>query len=172
MKKSDLTKLPLFYDTYINLMEDIELLDALEIYGPSMFLDESSVLIETADKVYAPGKWSVKTIIQHVIDAERVFCYRALRFARNDKTELPGFDENNYSEVCNAGNRKIEDLLKEFQSVRESSILMFKSFDVEMLNRTGMSSGNEISVAALGFAIAGHSLHHFNVIMEKYVLLA
>lgn len=171
MKKSDLTKLPRFYDVYINLLEDIELDDALEKYGPSMFLDESSVLKKTGDKAYATGKWTVKTIIQHVIDAERVFSYRALRFARNDRTELPGFDEDNYAEVCNAGNRKIDDLMIEFQSVRESSILLFRSFDLEMMNRSGISSGNEISVAALGFAIAGHSLHHFKVIMKKYAPL-
>ena len=118
---------------------------------------------------YAEGKWTIKEIISHLIDTERIFCYRALRFARQDKTPVAGFDENDYVEASNANNRAIEELLEEYASVRAASISLFKSFSDADLLRKGMAGSGEVSVRALGFLIIGHEKHHINVIKERYL---
>ena len=125
-------------------------------------------LIKLGDRAYAPEKWSVKDIIQHLIDAERIFTYRALRFARNDSTALPGFEENEYAPAAQGNKRSIDDLLSEFRALRGSTLDLFESFDKEMLEKVGKASGVDISVLAIGFAIVGHTRHHVNVIREKY----
>ena len=102
-----------------------------------------------------------------MIDAERIFAYRALRFARNDKTPLSGFDENEYAKA-DVSNRTVTDLLIEFAAVRQATLGLFLGFDDDILLRQGTASGNEISVLALGFTIVGHELHHFNVLRERY----
>ena len=168
MKKSHIQKMPAYFDRYINLVEDIDVLEAFKKYGPDFLEKEKPTLEELGDKVYAPGKWTVKDIIQHIIDAERVFCYRALRFARNDKTILHGFEEDFYAANTNVKNRKLEDVLEEFKSVRQSTISLFKSFDKEALQRSGVALTTEISVLALGFTIAGHPIHHMKVLHERY----
>lgn len=121
------------------------------------------------DYRYAQGKWSIKELLQHMIDSERVFAYRAMRFARNDSTQLPGFDENLYVETCEAGGRSLSSLLEEFNWIRKSNILMFASMSANILNRMGKIDRNEISVRALGFIICGHLLHHLKVIEERYL---
>ncbi len=118
---------------------------------------------------YEPDKWTMKDILAHITDDERVFCYRALRFARNDKTELPGVDQDLDAEFAGANDRDISDLLDEYTKVRDSSISLFKSFSEEMINRTGKASGFNVSVCALGYLIAGHELHHLNIIKERYL---
>ncbi len=171
MKKSDIKKMPVYYDRYINLLNDIDLTEALKQYGPNLLTEIRQSLIRTGDKVYSPGKWTVKEIIQHLIDSERVFTYRSLRFARNDKTELPGYDENAFAAESNAGKRDLDDMLTEFELVRKTTLCLFESFDENMLNRDGVCSNKKISVLALGFVMAGHVLHHVNVIREKYISL-
>src|SRR5262245_55829789 len=104
MKKHEI-ELPEYFDRYINHVEDIELFEALNKYGANMFIDHKQKLIDIGDKVYSPGKWTVKDIIQHVIDAERVFDYRALSFARNEKALLASFNEDEYAEASNANDR-------------------------------------------------------------------
>jgi hypothetical protein len=118
---------------------------------------------------YAEGKWSVKELLQHLIDAERVFAYRALRFARNDSSELSGFDENLYVETCQADQRKMSSLLEEFNWMRKSNILMFESMSEDVMRREGRVDGNPISVRALGLIICGHLLHHLKVMEERYL---
>lgn len=118
---------------------------------------------------YAPGKWSIKEIINHLTDGERVFAYRAMRISRKDQTDLPGFDENLYVPNAKASTRTIASLLSEFSVVRRASIELFKNFDDEMLAQTGTANKNPVSVRALGFIIAGHELHHMNVIKERYL---
>ncbi|NUM79519.1 DinB family protein [bacterium] len=118
---------------------------------------------------YAPGKWSIKEIINHLTDGERVFAYRAMRISRKDQTDLPGFDENLYVPNAKASTRTIASLLSEFLAVRRASIELFKNFDDEMLAQTGTANKNPVSVRALGFIIAGHELHHMNVIKERYL---
>ena len=118
---------------------------------------------------YAPGKWTIKELIQHVIDSERVFTYRALRIARLDKTALPGFDENDYVKVFNANQRSFNELLEELRIVRKSTILLFKSLDKKSMENMGIASGSNISVSALGYIISGHLLHHMQVINARYL---
>lgn len=166
MKKSQIVKMPDYFDRYINLVEDIDVIDALKRYDVNAF--DKKKLEQLGDRTYAPGKWTAKDIIQHISDAERVFAYRALRFGRNDSIPLHGFDENTYAVNTNLVNRSLDDLLHEFNAVRRSTIALFEGFTNEMLNRTGVASGREVSVLAIGFFTVGHQLHHINVLKERY----
>lgn len=118
---------------------------------------------------YAEGKWTIKEILAHHIDDERIYTYRALRFARNDKTELPGFEQDNYARESGANERSLEDLLDEFAAVRRSTIALFASFNEHMLTRTGVANGNVMSVRAIAYHLAGHELRHMNIIKERYL---
>jgi len=117
---------------------------------------------------YAEGKWSVKEVIQHITDTERIMSYRALRFARKDATALPGFEEDDYAASSNADRRSLADLITEFEVVRTSTILLFESFNDEMLKAQGTANGKAMSVRAIGYMIAGHGLHHGQVLEERY----
>ena len=118
---------------------------------------------------YASGKWTLKELIQHVIDTERVFCYRALSFARNDQTALPGFDQDVFVDNDTANERDYYDLLDEMKVLRKSSIQLFKSFSKEALLRIGVASNNKMSVRALGYLFSGHQIHHINIVKERYL---
>ena len=118
---------------------------------------------------YADGKWTIKEVIQHIIDTERIFGYRALSFGRNDTATLPGFDENDYVIHSNANERPYDDLLAELKAVRISTILLFKSFDESSLSNLGNASCKTMSVRALGFITSGHLLHHLKVIEDRYL---
>ena len=124
---------------------------------------------EKGNFAYAEGKWTLKELIQHIIDTERIFCYRALCFARNDKTELPGFDQDLFVKNDNANHRDYYELLDEMQTLRTSTIQLFKSFTDEVLLSIGTASGNKISVRALGYLFSGHQLHHLNIVKERYL---
>jgi hypothetical protein len=168
MKRSQIPVLPNYFDRYINLVDDSELIHAFEKFGGTFLEKELPNFIRLGDLVYAPTKWTIKDLLQHIIDAERIFSYRTLRFARNDKTELPGFDEDHYAQNTNVKSRNVHDLLEEFSSLRSANILMYKSFNEETLLREGIASGNRISVLALGFTMCGHVIHHMNIIRERY----
>jgi uncharacterized damage-inducible protein DinB len=118
---------------------------------------------------YAEGKWTVKEILGHLIDAERIFAYRVLRIARNDTTPLPGFDENAYVAASNAQKRSMEELLNEFAVVRASTLALLKSLSPPILEYTGTVSNHPISARALAYIIAGHELHHLDIIRERYL---
>ena len=118
---------------------------------------------------YAEGKWTIKEILAHHIDDERIYAYRALRFARNDQTELPGFEQDDYAAESGANERSLDDLLEEFAFVRKSTIALFNSFDDRVLTRSGVANGNVMSVRAIAYHIAGHELHHVNIIKERYL---
>jgi uncharacterized damage-inducible protein DinB len=118
---------------------------------------------------YAEGKWTIKEILGHVVDDERIYAYRAVRFARNDSTELPGFDQDRYAQYSAANQREVGDLLDEFALVRQSTIALFNSLDDAALMRTGVADGNRVSVRALAYHIAGHELRHMNIIQERYL---
>ena len=124
---------------------------------------------ELASFRYAAGKWNIKEIIGHLCDTERVFSYRALRFARNDETPLPGFEQDDYVAGGGFDSRTIADVLSEFRAVRSASIALFESFDGSALARKGTASGFELTVRSVPFIIAGHQLHHMDVIKERYV---
>jgi len=118
---------------------------------------------------YAEGKWTIKEILVHIIDDERIYAYRALRFARNDKTELPGFEQDDYAIHSGANGRDIKDILKEFARVRHATISLFEGFDRDALLRAGVADGKVMSVRAAAYHIAGHELRHINIIKERYL---
>lgn len=159
-----------FYANYVALVSDeYSLLEELEISVHRLVKFVREIPMDKFDYRYAEGKWTIKDILQHLIDAERVFAYRALCFARNDKTELPGFEEDDYVIEANANKRSIQDLLTELLIVRQSSLALFKSFNDEQLMRIGTASNNPMSVRALGFIIIGHQNHHQRVFEERYL---
>jgi hypothetical protein len=168
MKRSEIVPMPPFFDRYINLVEDIDLFEGFTKYTPEHIFAETEKLIALKDRVYAEGKWTVKDILQHVIDNERIMSYRALRFSRNDKTQLPGYDEAILAANTVAGHRTIDDLMNEFSELRQSTITLFKNMDKTMLTRIGNANQTEISPLALGFVILGHPLHHMNIIRDRY----
>ncbi len=124
---------------------------------------------EKHEFAYAEGKWTIKELIQHIIDTERIFCYRALCFARNDKTLLPGFDQDVFVDNGNANQLDYNDLLDEMMTLRKSTIQLYKSFSKQALLRIGLGSGNEMSVRALGYLFSGHQIHHLNIVKERYL---
>lgn len=172
MKKSDIKKLPTHFDEYIKLAGDEELLASLQNSLLIEKLIDISLLEKNAEYFYKPGKWSIKGVLQHIIDAERILAYRALRFARNDKTVLPGFDEVLYGANSSVNVRTVNDLIEELKIVRIGTIFLFKSFNDEMLLRKGICFNIEIDVLSLGFTIVGHQQHHFNVILKNYLKLS
>lgn len=118
---------------------------------------------------YAPSKWTILETLQHLIDVERIFAYRILCFARGEKGALVGFEVDDYATASLANNRKMADLLAEFKAVRESTRLLFQSFDATMLQQIGTASGTQNSVRALGFRLIGHDWHHLQLIRERYL---
>ncbi len=118
---------------------------------------------------YADGKWTIKELVQHIVDTERVFGYRALRFARKDGINLSGFDQDEFNATANANTRDFKELLEELSLVRKSSISLFNSFDNEILKAIGMASNSGMSVRAIGYIISGHSYHHLKVLKERYL---
>jgi hypothetical protein len=167
MRKSHIQKMPEFFDRYINQVDDLDIVEALS-QSLDLFKQEKDKLEQLGQSVYEPGKWSIKDILQHIIDNERIQSYRALRFARGDKSLLPGYDEGPYAMNAKADGRELDELLMEFEMVRKGSIILYKSFDDHMLDREGVCFNKEISVLALGFVLVGHQLHHLKVIKEKY----
>jgi uncharacterized damage-inducible protein DinB len=121
------------------------------------------------DYAYAEGKWTVKQLLSHLIDAERIFAYRALRFSRGDGSALPGFDENIYVVNAELSGRTLVGLAAEFKAVREANLYLYQSFTPTQLQCTGVASGSSVSVRALLFIAAGHELHHLSVLKERYL---
>lgn len=158
-----------FYAPYIKTLSNVELLEELEIAVHRLRNFVQDIPLDKYDFVYAEGKWTIKDILQHLIDSERVFSYRAMRFARQDYTPLPGFDENDFAKTANGSKRSIRDLLTELAVVRESTLCLFRTFSEETLSIKGNASGNEISVRALGFIIIGHQNHHQNIFEKRYL---
>lgn len=158
------------FANYINqAISDYNLVEELEIAVHRLIKFVRNIPMDKFDYRYAEGKWTIKDILLHLIDAERIFAYRALCFARNDKTELPGFEENDYVEEADANKRSIQDLLTELAIVRQATLSLFKSFTEEQLQRRGTASNNPISVRALGYVMIGHQNHHQRVFEERYL---
>lgn len=121
---------------------------------------------------YAPGKWSIKETLVHIVDDERIFAYRALRFARNEQQNLIGFDQDSYVKYSDADNRDLDNIFEEYEAVRRSTIALFNGLPEESLMRLGHGTGtfNDATVRALAYHIAGHELHHLNLIRDKYLV--
>ncbi len=165
----NLETVPSFYKNYVKQIEETDLLQALRISGHRALELVHSIPEEKADYRYAEGKWSIREVLCHMIDAERIFSYRALRFARNDKTPLAGFEEKDYAPEANASGRSLQKIAAEMAHLRSATIDLFEGFTPEMLIRKGTANKNELSVVALGFIIAGHETHHCNVLKERYL---
>lgn len=158
-----------YFKNYTNLVIEENVFDALkssykEVKSLIKSLDE-----EQANSAYAKNKWTIKELLVHVMDTERIFCERALRFARKDTTELPGFDHDVFVLNSNANQRTLKDILKEYKIIRKSTLALFKNFTPEMLEQGGIANGNKLTVHSIGFIISGHELHHLNVIKAKYL---
>lgn len=158
-----------FYKTYIEECGDYKLIEGLERNLNETLDFYKSIPIEKHEYSYDIGKWTIKEILQHVIDSERVFCYRALRFSRQDRTHLPGFEQDDYVPISMANMRSLKDMIEEFKILRKSSIHLFESFNKHMLLSTGYANENEMSVRAIGFIIVGHVNHHAKIIKKRYL---
>lgn len=171
MKTSQLEKneYPSYCETYFKAAGDVVLVEELEICLHDFIRFVQNLPMDKFDYRYAEGKWTIKEIIQHIMDTERILAYRALRISRNDSTHLPGFDENSYADNTSANTRNLQDLLTELSAVRHSNLLLFKSFSKEQLLRIGTASDQPISVRAIGFMLIGHQKHHQKVFTELYL---
>lgn len=167
--KPKISEVPDYMQGYVSLVQDNNLLSALHQSLDDLHIFLQKLPESKANYKYTEGKWSIKEILQHLIDAERVFNYRALHFAREGYREMGGYDQDIFVKNAKVSQRSLIDLKTEFITVRTSSIYLFDSFTKDNLLQKGKASGFEISVPTLGFAIIGHTLHHFKVIENKYL---
>jgi hypothetical protein len=167
--KPPVEKIPAFYQNYFLLVKEEDVLQALKNSSTELLDLLKSVNETQSTFAYAEGKWTIKELLMHMMDSERIFAYRALRFSRNDRTSLPGFDEQVYTPESNANNQLLSDLIMQIKNLRQSTIDLFSTFNQEMLLRSGFANNYEIGVIALGFIIAGHEKHHLNILKERYL---
>ncbi len=160
---------PPFFNGYIEQVHSEDLAEATQKYASSLIAFYTGLPETKADYAYAPGKWTVKDLLQHVIDTERVMSYRLLRIARNDQTPLASFDENFFAENAHAGARSLASLQEEFTALRKSTDHLIASLSESQLANDGISSSNRITANALGYIIFGHMLHHKKVLEERYL---
>jgi hypothetical protein len=168
MPKPNTTDYPEYFGKYINLVSEEDISEAFTNQFPKIESFLLSVSEEKADFAYAPGKWTLKELLQHTIDAERIFNYRALCFARKETVSLPSFDENLYAENSNANGRSWKSLTGDFINVRRSTEDLFNSFSDEVLQQKGSANNNSTSVLSLGYILIGHVYHHIKVVEERY----
>lgn len=154
---------------YIDLVNDDFQLYKLKINYEEFRSFIMSLPKERLEYRYREDKWTIKEILVHIIDTERIFAYRSLRIARNDQLDLRAFDQELYVPHSNANARSVENILEEYEAIRKSTFLLFTSFDENAWNRIGSSDAHPLSVRAALYIIAGHELHHFNVIKERYL---
>jgi hypothetical protein len=157
------------YQGYIDQVSESDILPVLRAQ-----MDELDVLLERVEPHqetfrYAEGKWSIREIVGHLIDGERVFGYRAFCIGRGEQQNLPGFDQDDYMLTSHYDQIELEDLVSELRLIRLGNIAMFRIFDEESWNRVGTANGNEITARAIAFIIAGHLRHHMNVLRERYL---
>jgi uncharacterized damage-inducible protein DinB len=161
---------PPYADMYIRLLPDDGLL--LKHLEDNFIATKELILSLNDEKLnyrYAANKWTIKEILVHIIDDERIYAYRALRFARNDQTELPGFEQDDYTLHSQANTRSLESILGEYEAVRYATIALFNGLPEDAFLRRGTANNNKATVRALAYHIAGHELHHMNIIREKYL---
>jgi hypothetical protein len=158
-----------YYESYIKLIEGEDILKILNDQSKKTQDILNSFSEHRGNYRYADGKWTVKEVVGHLLDTERVFAYRALCIARGEKKSLPGFDQDDYVKEGNFNKRELFDLNYEFRLLRESNLLLFRTFTPEMLRLKGFANESYVSVLAILFMIAGHEKHHMNVLREKYM---
>lgn len=157
------------YDRYISMVPDANILTVLADQITETLDLLRSIPESGGNFRYAPEKWSIKELVGHLIDSERVFAYRALRFARNDSTPLPGFEQDDYVRGASYDRLSLSDITSEFESVRASTLFLLRHFDGDAWSRKGLANESEVSVRALAYIIAGHELHHRGVLRAKYM---
>lgn len=169
MSRPDPSEYAPYYGRYIEQVPGGPIVDVLrtQVRGTLDLL--RSVPEAKGDYRYAPGKWSIKQVVGHVVDGERVFAYRALRFGRGDATELPGFEQDDYARDGGFDTRTLRHLTDELEAVRRATLLLLEGFDEAALLRKGIASSNPVSVRALAYIIAGHEMHHVKILREKYL---
>lgn len=153
---------------YIKRVPDGDLIEHLKAQTESVIARCSKLTEEEINCRYAEGKWSVLEVLQHVIDTERILCYRALRFARKDNTPLPGFDENSYVDNADTHHRNLREVLADYTAMRSATIHLFTSFTQEMLEQKGVANSGTITVNTFAYFITGHELHHWHILEERY----
>jgi hypothetical protein len=158
-----------YFERYISLVPGDDAVAALESQRESTLQLLGTVTEERSNFRYEPGKWSIKELVGHVIDTERIFAYRALRFARNDRTELPGFDQDTFAANANYHNLTLAQIANEFDAVRRSTLALFSQLDDAAWSRRGIANKNEASVRALAFVMAGHERHHVEILKTRYL---
>lgn len=171
MRRSEVNPMPEYYNRYINLVDDLSITVAFDKHFADIQNLNLDVLKELGDMTYAPDKWTIKEIIQHLIDWERIFSYRSLIFARQEGNIPPGHDENILAKNSKANHKQLEEIIEDFIFARSSTRSLFSSYDEDDLATIGKSWNMEIAVGAVGFTIIGHQIHHFNIIKERYLPL-
>lgn len=169
MPRPNLQNVPPFYHGYLALVKTDELLPALDAYKDALMPVLRALPADKWDYRYEEGKWSIKEMVQHMIDTDRIFAYRALAIARGEKAPLPGFDENAYAAASEAGQRSPASLMDEMAAVQLSVVMLFTSFSEQQLVAAGTANGRPIDVNAIGFITVGHTLHHLAVLQERYL---
>jgi hypothetical protein len=157
-----------FYGGYVSEVPDGDLLAHLERQGRETAALLRAISEQRSQHRYAPGKWTIREVVGHMIDAERVFTYRALSFARGEGASLPSFDENAWAATSNAGARSLKDLIDELTVVRGATVALFRGFSDTEFARAGTASNNHITVRALAYIVAGHERHHIKILRERY----
>ncbi|MBB6610376.1 DinB family protein [Pontibacter sp. Tf4] len=166
------TEYPQVYQTYISqLPEEGDVLTLLEQQATELHSLMDGMDEKRAEEAYAEGKWTIKELLQHMLDSERVFAYRALCFARGEQASLPGFDENTYAANSHANARTLQNLLEEYDNVRKSNLYLFRSFTPEALDTTGTANGKPVTVRGLIHVTAAHERHHLNILKDRYLKL-
>ena len=169
MTKPDSANVPPFYRGYVENVKDMDVIEALLQSSKVALQVFRGIPEDMGEYRYTEGKWSIKELLNHMMDAERIFAYRALRFSRNDKTNLQGFEENDYAPLANAHGRTVAQLTDEMDRLRLTTIDLYKSFTPAMLKREGQANNSKVSVLNLGYIIAGHETHHRKIIVERYL---
>ncbi len=158
-----------YYEKYVSKVPEGDVLEALERQGSETLALLRSLTEERGAHRYGPDKWSVKQLVGHVVDTERIFTYRALAIARGERQPLPGMDQDEYMAGADFDSRTLSDLADEFESVRAATLHLFRHLSPEAWARRGTASGNEVTVRALAYVIAGHEAHHVRVLKERYL---
>ena len=169
MPKPSPANYPVYFKKYVDLVPDEDLLTGFQNQAAVIKEFLGSITEEKSVYAYDTGKWTLKELLQHMIDTERIFNYRALAIARKETASLPGFDENSYAQNSNANSRTWQNLVDEFLAVRSSTEFLYKSFTDEALAASGISNNNPVTVISLGFITLGHFYHHKNIMQERYL---
>jgi len=169
MDRPDASEFAPYYNTYVSLIENKDVLDVLDAQPQKIRSLIGKIPEERGNFAYSEGKWTIKELLSHVIDGERIFAYRVLRISRGDQTPIEGFEQDDYIELSNAANRRIAEMIEEFELQRRSNMLMLRSLPAAAHVRLGWASGHQVSVRALTYIMAGHVIHHLNILRDRYL---